>query len=127
MPLQEPVVQLAGGGVTGGVTGGGVTGRGRHWPLWQVVLLAAAPQVAPSPRSAGLEQEPFWQTSLPVQGLLSPQPLVLSFVNTQPCCALQLSSVQGLLSVQLSCAQLKTQLPAPWHTWPAAQFCPSPS
>jgi hypothetical protein len=70
------------------------------------------PQFAPSGRSAGLEQAPFWQTSLPVQALPSEQPLVL-FVNTQPCWALQLSLVQPLLSLQLSCAQLKTQLPAP--------------
>lgn len=137
-PLHVPVVHVVGGG-------GGVA-RGRHWPPWQVLLppqlmpsfvagneqapvaglqllLLSVVQALPSLQVTGVPgaQRPPWQVSAPLQALPSEQLLVL-FVWTQPCCAVQVSLVQGLLSLQFSCWQLKTQLPPPWQTCPVGQF-----
>jgi hypothetical protein len=60
---------------------------------------------------------------LPLQALASAQLVPLAAGDrTQPCCALQVSLVQALPSLQLSAAQLNTQLPPPWQTWPAGQL-----
>jgi hypothetical protein len=89
-----------------------------HWPFWQTLPL---PQAVPFAAGAAGLHLPFWQLSLPLQALPSEQ-LLLLFVCTQPCCAVQVSFVQGLLSLQFSCWQLKTQLPPPWQTCPEGQF-----
>jgi len=60
-------------------------------------------------------QLPFWQVSVVVQTLPSLQGAVVA-VNTQPLAALQLSVVQGLLSVQVCCGpgmQLPPMQPSP--------------
>ena len=118
------------------------TWLGTHAPARQVPPVQALPSgellIAHSPFCAEQEltrhwpggaqatgappwQAPLRQTSPVVQPLLSEQAAAL-FVRTQPCCAVQVSFVQGLLSLQLSAAQLKTQLPPPWQTCPAGQL-----
>jgi hypothetical protein len=106
------------------------------WLFWQTVLLAAGGneqvpvcalqllllstvqgllslQVTAAPVRLQL---PFWQVSAPLQALPSPQLVPLAALEcTQPACAVQVSLVQALLSLQLSPAQLNAQFPPPWH------------
>ena len=56
-----------------------------------------------------------------MQALPSEQLTVL-LACAQPVCGLQESLVQTLLSLQLSCWQLKAQLPPPVQAWPAGQL-----
>lgn len=68
-------------------------------------------------------QLPFWHVSAPLQALPSVQLVPLAtLLRPQPACAVQVSLVHGLPSLQLSAAQLNTQLPPPWHTCPAGQL-----